>query len=141
MKTKTSAKSKKSLKGLLILVFVCLLGSIRLYYLYAFHSTKRITSKGFLLGKPVESFKSPLSFHGDECSVKTFRIQNHSQNYFTKPLSTFFHYPLAPLSRKIFREIVYVKNGPLEFLRKKKQIPYKIRLKIRTHQLLWWKRC
>ena len=110
MKTKTPAISKKSLKWLLILIFVCLLGSISLYYLYAFHSIKRITSKRFLLGKPVESFKSPMSFHSNGCSVKIFRFPNHLQNYFTKPPSTFFDYPLAPLPRKIFWESVYVKK-------------------------------
>jgi len=110
MKTKKPAISKKSLKWLLILVFVCLLGSIGLYYLYAFHSTKRITSKGFLLGKPVESFKSPMSFLGNGCSVKIFRVPNHLQNYFTKPPSTFFDYPLAPLPRKIFWESLHVKK-------------------------------
>lgn len=110
MKIKIPAINKKSIKWLLILVFVCLLGSIGLYYLYAFHSTKRITSIGFLLGKPIESFKSPMSFQGDGCSVKIFRFPNHLQNYFTKPPSTFFDYPLAPLPRKIFWESVYVKK-------------------------------
>jgi hypothetical protein len=110
MKIKTPAISKKSLKWLLILLFVCLLGFIGLYYLYAFHSTKRITSIGFLLEKPVESFKSPMSLDGDRCSVKIFRFPNHLQNYFTKPPSTFFDYPLAPLPRKIFWESVYVKR-------------------------------
>jgi hypothetical protein len=110
MKTKTPAVNKKSFKWLLILVFVCLLGSISLYYLYAFHSTKRITSKRFLLGKPVESFKSPMSFQGNGCSIKIFRTPNHLQSYFSKPPSTFFEYPFAPLPKKIFWESVYVKK-------------------------------
>jgi len=110
MKTKKPGLSKKSLKWLLILVFLCILGSISLYYLYAFHNTKRITSKGFLLGKPVKSFKSPMSLHGHGCSVTIFRFPNHLQNYFTKPPSKFFDYPLAPLPRKFFWESVYVKK-------------------------------
>ncbi|MDH4240862.1 MAG: hypothetical protein OEW48_14990 [Phycisphaerae bacterium] len=110
MKTKMPAINKKTLKWFLILVFVCFLGFINLYYLYAFQSTKRITSKRFLLVKPVESFKSPMWSHGNGCSVKIFRIPNHLQNYFTKPPSTFFDYPLAPLPRKRFWESVYVKK-------------------------------
>lgn len=110
MKAKRPGLSKKSLKWLLILVFVCFLGSVSLYYLYAFHNTKRITSKGFLLGKPIKSFKSPMSFDGNGCSVKIFRIPIHLLNYFAKPPATFFNYPLEPLPRKIFWESVYIKK-------------------------------
>ena len=110
MKTKRPAKSKQSLKWLFILLLLCILGFIGLYYLYAFHHTKQITSKWFLLGKPIKSFHSPTSFHGDGCSVKIFRIPRHLQNYFTNPPPTFFDYPQAPLNRKIFWESLYVKN-------------------------------
>ncbi|NIV13580.1 MAG: hypothetical protein GWN62_20550 [Aliifodinibius sp.] len=51
-----------------------------------------------------------MSFDGDGCSVKIFRIPIHLLNYFTKPPETFFDYPLAPLPRKIFWESVYVKK-------------------------------
>jgi len=115
METQASAKrphrTKKALKWFSIFVFLCVLGSISLYYLYAFYHTKRITGKWFLLGKPVESFHSQSwSFHGDDCIVKIFRIPKHLQNYFINPPSTFFDYPLAPLNRKIFWESLYVKK-------------------------------
>ena len=82
------------------MVFVCILGAICLYYFYNFISTERITGKWFYLGKPVETFDSPvLSFHGDDCIVKIYKIPKHLEDHFTNPPSSLTNYPLIPLRR------------------------------------------
>ncbi|MHC4544156.1 MAG: hypothetical protein ACYTDW_06655 [Planctomycetota bacterium] len=114
METQVSAKSKKALKRLFFIAFVCIfsfvLGIISLYYFIGFYNTKQITGKWFLLGKPVKSFCSSWSFHGDGCTVEIFRIPKHLQSYFTNPPPKFFNYPLERFERKVFYEWAYVKK-------------------------------